>query len=157
AVALLASGQSSTLTGTLAGQVVMEGFLHLRLRPWVRRLVTRCIALLPALVVIALVGHEPAAAPAPGPGRPAPPAAEAAAPAPPDTPAPEEEKARTVDEDLLNLLILTQVVLSLQLPFAVVPLVQFTSDRRRMGAFASRSWLRGLAWACAAVIIGLNV
>jgi manganese transport protein len=156
AVALLASGQSSTLTGTLAGQVVMEGFLHLRLRPWVRRLVTRCLALLPALVVIALVGHEPAAPSAPDAAGPAPAGVEAAAPAPPDAAAAEGERTRTVDEDLLELLVLTQVVLSLQLPFAVVPLVQFTSDPRRMGAFANRRWLQGLAWACAAVIVGLN-
>jgi manganese transport protein len=156
AVALLASGQSSTLTGTLAGQVVMEGFLHLRLRPWVRRLVTRCLALLPALAVIALVGHEPAAPSAADAAGTGPAGAEAAAPAPPDTPTAEGERGRTVDRDLLDLLVLTQVVLSLQLPFAVVPLVQFTSDPRRMGAFASRRWLQGLAWACAAVIVGLN-
>jgi manganese transport protein len=137
AVALLASGQSSTLTGTLAGQVVMEGFLHLRLRPWVRRMMTRCVALVPALLVIALVSHGPAP--------------DAGAQAGSDA-----EPARSVDEALLQLLVLTQVVLSLQLPFAVIPLVQFTSDPRRMGAFANRRWLRGLAWACVAVIVSLN-
>jgi manganese transport protein len=125
AVALLASGQSSTLTGTLAGQVVMEGFLHLRLRPWVRRLVTRMLALLPALVVIALIGHG--------------------------------EGSASLDQNLVQLLVLSQAILSLQLPFAIVPLVQFTSDQRRMGAFASRGWLRALAIACAMVIVGLNM
>jgi manganese transport protein len=135
AVALLASGQSSTLTGTLAGQVVMEGFLHLRLRPWVRRLVTRAVALVPALVVVVLFGGGQVVGPPPGAGEPAP---------------------RVVDERLLQLLVLSQAVLSLQLPFAVIPLVQFTSDRRRMGEFASAPWLKGLAWACAAVIVGLN-
>jgi manganese transport protein len=130
AVALLASGQSSTLTGTLAGQVVMEGFVHLRVRPWVRRLVTRALAIVPALLVIALASHWAAA--------------EA------------EDAAREVDERLLQLLVLSQAVLSFQLPFAIVPLVQFTADRRRMGPFASRGWLRALAWACAAAVIGLN-
>ncbi len=123
AVALLASGQSSTLTGTLAGQVVMEGFVHLRIRPWVRRLLTRCAALLPALVVLWLVSDDAAAS----------------------------------DKDLLSMLILSQVVLSFQLPFAIVPLVQFTSDRQRMGTFASAVWLKVLAWLCAAVVLGLNV
>jgi manganese transport protein len=134
AVALLASGQSSTLTGTLAGQVVMEGFLHLRLRPWVRRLVTRALALLPALAVVLLYERTGAGA----------------------APAPAGETARPVDAGLLQLLILSQVILSLQLPFAVVPLVQLTGDRRRMGTFASGLWLKVLAWACAAVIFGLN-
>jgi manganese transport protein len=129
ALALLASGQSSTLTGTLAGQVVMEGFVHLRLRPWVRRLVTRSLALLPAVLVLALFS----------------------APA-----APAGEQAPSVDEHLLQLLVLSQVVLSLQLPFAVIPLVQFTADRRRMGEFANPGWLRVLAWACAGVIVMLN-
>jgi manganese transport protein len=150
AVALLASGQSSTLTGTLAGQVVMEGFVHLRLRPWVRRLVTRCVALVPALLVVALVGRGPAP-------RPSAVAADPAAVAPADTDAERDgERTRDVDQDLLQLLVLTQVVLSLQLPFAVVPLVQFTGDAGRMGPFANPGWLRGLAWACAAVIVGLN-
>jgi manganese transport protein len=124
AVALLASGQSSTLTGTLAGQVVMEGFVRLRIRPWLRRLLTRSLALVPALLVIAWAGSagEPGA----------------------------------VDEDLMNLLVLSQAVLSFQLPFAIVPLVQFTSDRQRMGVFASKLWLKSLAWACAAIVVGLN-
>jgi manganese transport protein len=135
AVALLASGQSSTLTGTLAGQVVMEGFLQLRLRPWVRRLVTRAVALLPALVVVVLFGENSAA-----------PALDEAGQAVP----------RLIDERLLQLLILSQAVLSLQLPFAVVPLVQFTSDRRRMGDFASGNWLKVLAWTCAGIIVILN-
>src|SRR5207237_4162352 len=124
AVALLASGQSSTLTGTLAGQVVMEGFVQLRVRPWVRRLVTRLAALLPALLVVGLVGlDEPGA----------------------------------VDGWLLWLLVLSQVILSFQLPFAIVPLVQFTGDRRRMGEFASGAVLKALAWACVAAVVALNV
>jgi manganese transport protein len=118
AVALLASGQSSTLTGTLAGQVVMEGFVHLRVRPWVRRLVTRLAAILPALLVLSLVGND--------------------------------------EPILLQLLVLSQAILSFQLPFAILPLVQFTSDRRRMGAFASGSVLKACAWACAALVVGLN-
>jgi manganese transport protein len=130
AVALLASGQSSTLTGTLAGQVVMEGFVHLRVRPWARRLVTRLLAIVPALVVIALAG--PGAA---GRG--------------------ESEKVYT-DERLMQLLVLSQAVLSFQLPFAIVPLVQFTGDRRRMGPYANGGWMRAAAWACAAVVVALN-
>jgi manganese transport protein len=112
----LASGQSSTLTGTLAGQVVMEGFLHLRLRPWVRRLLTRLLAIVPAVAVIAVAGSGA----------------------------------------LTDLLVFSQVILSLQLPFAVVPLVQFTSQPLRMRAFVSAGWLRVLGWAAAAIIIGLN-
>jgi manganese transport protein len=123
AVGLLASGQSSTLTGTLAGQVVMEGFVQLRLRPWLRRLLTRSLAIMPALLVIALAGSG---------------------------------TSEEVDGRLLELLVLSQALLSFQLPFAIVPLVQFTSDRRRMGSFASRSWLRGLAWSCAAIVVALN-
>jgi len=115
-VALLASGQNSTLTGTLAGQIVMEGFLSLRLRPWLRRLLTRLVAIVPALVVALLYGQ------------------------------------RGVGE----LLILSQVILSIQLPFAVVPLVRFTGDRLKMGEFANRRWLQVAAWATAAAIIGLN-
>jgi manganese transport protein len=130
AVALLASGQSSTLTGTLAGQVVMEGFVHLRVRPWARRLVTRLLAIVPALVVIALAGEEAAS---------------------------HGESAKVyADERLLQLLVLSQAVLSFQLPFAIVPLVQFTSDRRRMGRYANGGWLRAGAWACAAVVVALN-
>ena len=116
AVALLAAGQNSTLTGTLAGQIVMEGFLNLRLKPWVRRLVTRLIAIVPALIVAILYG----------------------------------EKGTT------DLLVLSQVILSLQLSFAVVPLVQFTGDRLKMGRFVNPGWVRYLAWGVAGLIIGLN-
>lgn len=127
AVALLASGQSSTVTGTLAGQVVMEGFVRLRLRPWVRRLVTRSLAIVPALVVISVarahMGEDPT----------------------------EQDKL------LMDLLVLSQAILSFQLPFAIVPLVQFTGERRRMGDFASGLTLKALAWSCAVVVVGLNV
>ena len=116
AIALLCSGQSSTLTGTLAGQVVMEGFLQIRLRPWVRRLITRSIAIVPAVIVILIAG----------------------------------------DGGTYKLLIASQVILSLQLPFAVIPLIQFTSDRKRMGEFASPRWVAVLAWIVAAIIIALN-
>ncbi|MGB8956722.1 MAG: Nramp family divalent metal transporter [Tumebacillaceae bacterium] len=115
-VALLASGQNSTLTGTLAGQIVMEGFLNFRLKPWLRRLITRLIAIIPAVIVTALYGAKGTA----------------------------------------DLLILSQVILSLQLSFAVVPLVQFTSDKRKMGEFANPLWLKILAWTVAVVIMGLN-
>jgi manganese transport protein len=117
AVALLASGQNSTITGTLAGQIVMEGFLNIRLRPWLRRLITRLIAIIPAVIVTILYGEKGAGA----------------------------------------LLILSQVILSLQLSFAVVPLVHFTSQRSKMGGFVNRPWLAATAWAVAAAIIGLNV
>lgn len=117
AVALLASGQNSTITGTLAGQIVMEGFLDIRLPAWLRRLITRLIAIVPAVIVTALYGEH-------GTG---------------------------------VLLILSQVILSLQLSFAVVPLVLFTGQRRKMGEFANSRPLAALAWAVAAVIIGLNV
>jgi manganese transport protein len=117
AIALLAAGQSSTITGTLSGQIVMEGFLNMRLRPWLRRLLTRGIALIPAVAVIALAG----------------------------------------DGGLFRLLILSQVVLSLQLPFAVIPLIHFTSDPRKMGIFANRAWVKTAAWIIAAVIVGLNL
>ena len=116
AIALLASGQSSTLTGTYAGQIVMEGFLHLRLRPWLRRLLTRSVAIIPAVIVVSSSGEQ----------------------------------------GTYQLLILSQVVLSMQLPFAVIPLIRFTSDRSRMGEFASALWVKVLAWVCAAVILGLN-
>jgi manganese transport protein len=116
AVALLCSGQNSTLTGTLAGQIVMEGFLHLRLKPWMRRMVTRSLAIVPAALVIGFAG----------------------------------EKAAT------GLLILSQVVLSFQLPFAVVPLVQFTGEREKMGEFTNKPWVVVLAWVMAAAIILLN-
>jgi manganese transport protein len=124
AVALLASGQSSTLTGTLAGQVVMEGFIQLRLRPWMRRLLTRLAAIVPAVLVLSLASAG---------------------------------QAELIDERLLQLLVFSQAVLSFQLPFAIIPLVQFTSDRRRMGDFASPPWLKALAWLCALIVIGLNV
>ena len=117
AIALLCCGLNSTVTATLAGQAVMEGFLDMRLPPWLRRLVTRAIAILPAAAVTMLYGSE-------GTGR---------------------------------LLILTQVVLSLQLSFAVVPLVLFTTDRRKMGALVAPPWLAGLAVLVALSIIGLNL
>jgi manganese transport protein len=126
AVALLASGQSSTLTGTLAGQVVMEGFVRLRLRPWMRRLLTRLAAIVPALLVLSLASAG-------------------------------AEAEGTVDERLLQLLVLSQAILSFQLPFAIIPLVQFTSDRRRMGDFANSTWMKGLAWLCAAIVVSLNI
>src|SRR5258705_7275223 len=113
---LLASGQNSTLTGTLAGQIVMEGFLNLRLKPWLRRLITRVLAILPAVIVIGLYGEG----------------------------------------KVTSLLILSQVVLSFQLPFAVIPLVQFTNDRAKMGAFANSRFTSILAWAVAAAILGFN-
>jgi manganese transport protein len=116
AVALLCSGQNATLTGTLAGQIVMEGFLNIRLRPWLRRLITRLIAIVPAVIVVLLYGERGA-----GP-----------------------------------LLILSQVILSLQLSFAVFPLVMFTGDRRKMGEFASPLWVKLLAWPVAVVIAALN-
>ncbi|MGA9172434.1 MAG: Nramp family divalent metal transporter [Thermoactinomyces sp.] len=116
-VALLASGQNSTLTGTLAGQIVMEGFLDLRLKPWLRRLITRLIAIIPAVIMIALYGAKGA----------------------------------------MNLLILSQVILSLQLPFAIVPLIQFTGDREKMGKFANPPCLQILAWIVAALIIAFNL
>ncbi|MFQ5678957.1 MAG: Nramp family divalent metal transporter [Gemmatimonadota bacterium] len=117
ALALLAAGQSSTLTGTLSGQIVMEGFLNIRLRPWLRRLVTRGIALVPAVVVIAVMGAE----------------------------------------GTYRLLILSQVVLSMQLPFATIPLIHFTSDRRKMGVFSNPRWVKTLAWIVAGVIVALNL
>jgi manganese transport protein len=123
AIALLASGQSSTLTGTLAGQVVMEGFVHMRLRPWVRRMLTRSVALVPALLVIQFFARDD------GSGQ---------------------------SGALMDLLVLSQVVLSLQLPFAVIPLIQFTSDPERMGPFANRLTVRTLSWASAAVIVAFN-
>jgi manganese transport protein len=126
ALALLASGQSSTLTGTLAGQVVMEGFIRLRIRPWARRLLTRSLAIVPALFAVALSSNEQVLG------------------------------ETVVNERLMTLLVLSQVVLSFQLPFAIIPLVQFTSDRRLMGDFASRAWVKALAWCCAALVIGLN-
>ena len=116
-IALLASGQSSTLTGTISGQVVMEGFLNLKMRPWIRRMLTRGIALLPAVIVIAASGNK----------------------------------------GTYQLLILSQVILSLQLPFAVIPLIHFTSDRLKMGALANGAILRTAAWATAVFIVALNL
>lgn len=116
ALALLASGQNSTLTGTLAGQIVMEGFLNLRLRPWLRRLITRLIAIVPAVICTAMYGESGTA----------------------------------------KLLVFSQVILSLQLPFAVVPLIMFTSDRAKMGQFANPPWIKILAWVVATIIIILN-
>ena len=116
AIALLASGQNSTLTGTLAGQIVMEGFLQIRLKPWLRRLLTRLVAIVPALLTILFW----------------------------------DEGSTT------NLLILSQVILSLQLSFAVIPLVMFTSDRRLMGEFVNPRWLKILAYAVSTIIVGLN-
>jgi manganese transport protein len=117
AVALLCSGQSSTLTGTLAGQIVMEGFLDFRMRPWLRRLITRTIAIIPAALVVYISG----------------------------------------DKGTYQLLILSQVILSMQLPFAVIPLIHFTSDRRRMGAFANKLWIQLISWAAAVLILALNI
>jgi manganese transport protein len=116
ACALLASGQNSTLTGTLAGQIVMQGFLDLRLKPWLRRLITRVMAIVPAVIVIGLYGEG----------------------------------------KVTSLLILSQVVLSFQLPFAVIPLVQFTNDHAKMGAFANSRFTSILAWTVAAAILGFN-
>jgi len=116
AVALISAGQSSTLTGTLAGQIVMEGFLHFKMRPVLRRLLTRLMAVIPAVVVIAWKG----------------------------------------DEGSYDLLILSQVILSLQLPFAVIPLIKVTSSKRVMGAFVSRPWVQVLAWVAAAIVVMLN-
>lgn len=117
ALALLASGQNSTLTGTLAGQIVMEGFLNIRLRPWLRRLITRAIAIVPAVCVIGYFGES-----------------------------------KTTD-----LLIWSQVILSMQLSFAVIPLVMFTSDRAKMGEFANPLWIKLLAWPVALIIVVLNL
>ncbi len=117
AVALLASGQNSTLTGTLAGQIVMEGFMNIRLRPWLRRLITRGLAVIPAAIVAGVYGESGTA----------------------------------------KLLVFSQVVLSLQLPFAVVPLVLFTSQREKMGEFVNPTWVKLLAWVTTAVIVALNV
>jgi manganese transport protein len=117
ALALLASGQNSTLTGTLAGQIVMEGFLNIRIRPWLRRLITRLIAIIPAVIVSVIAGESGTA----------------------------------------KLLILSQVILSLQLSFAVFPLVMFTSSKLKMGEFVNPTWLKVLAFSVATVIASLNV
>ena len=116
ALALLASGQNSTITGTLAGQIVMEGFLNIRIRPWLRRLITRLIAIVPAALTAIFFGESGTA----------------------------------------KLLILSQVILSLQLSFAVFPLVQFTSDRAKMGEFVNSGWLKALAYCVAVAIACFN-
>jgi manganese transport protein len=116
AIALLASGQNSTLTGTLAGQIVMEGFLNIRLKPWLRRLITRLIAIIPAVIVTIISGESGTA----------------------------------------KLLVLSQVILSLQLSFAVFPLVMFTSDKLKMGEFVNPLWIKILAWIVAVIIASLN-
>jgi manganese transport protein len=116
AIALLASGQNSSITGTLAGQVVMEGFIHIRLEPWLRRMITRTLAIIPTIIVVAFTGER----------------------------------------GTEKLLLLSQVILSLQLSFAVVPLVIFTGSRKKMGEFVNGPWLQGLAWLVAALIAGLN-
>jgi manganese transport protein len=117
AVALLCSGQSSTLTGTLAGQIVMEGFLNLRMSPWLRRLITRMLAIVPAAITVYISGAS----------------------------------------GTYQLLILSQVILSMQLPFAVIPLIHFTNSRERMGEFANRGWVQLLAWMAAVLILALNI
>ncbi|MGE3295024.1 MAG: divalent metal cation transporter, partial [Geminicoccaceae bacterium] len=117
ALALLASGQNSTITATLAGQIVLEGFLRLRMAPWLRRIITRLIAVVPVVIVAWLYGESGTA----------------------------------------QMLILSQVVLSLQLPFAVVPLVRFTTDRKLMGALVAPRWIGALAWTVAVIIIALNM
>ncbi|QEC52659.1 manganese transport protein [Anseongella ginsenosidimutans] len=117
AIALIAAGQSSTITGTLAGQIVMEGYLNLRIRPWLRRLLTRLLAIIPAFFTILYFGEDA----------------------------------------LGNLLVLSQVVLSLQLGFAVIPLIHFNSDRVRMGEYTIKTWVKVLAWSAAIIIVGLNV
>jgi manganese transport protein len=116
AIALIAAGQSSTLTGTLSGQIVMEGYLNLRIQPWLRRLITRLIAIVPAFVVISIYGEQATG----------------------------------------DLLILSQVILSMQLGFAIVPLIHLTSDKRKMGEFANKTWVNVLAWIIAGIIIFLN-
>jgi manganese transport protein len=116
AISLLASGQNATLTGTMAGQIVMEGFLNIRLRPWVRRLLTRLVAIIPAVIVASLYGER----------------------------------------GIGSLLILSQVILSLQLSFAVVPLIMFTSDKSKMGQYVNSFWLKITSWAVAIIIIALN-
>jgi len=117
AVALLFAGQNATLTGTLAGQIVMEGFLNIRLRPWLRRLITRLVAIVPALITVILYGER-------GTGQ---------------------------------LIVLSQVILSLQLPFAVFPLIIFTGDKSKMGELVAPMWMRALAWPVAVIIAALNV
>ena len=116
AIALLAAGQNSTLTGTMAGQIVMEGFLQMRMKPWIRRLMTRSLALIPALVVVWYMGER----------------------------------------GMNQLLLASQVVLSMQLSFAVIPLVTFTSDRKKMGVFVNSFTMKIVAWSVMLVILVLN-
>lgn len=117
AVALIAAGQSSTLTGTLSGQIVMEGYLNIRLQPWLRRLITRLIAIIPAFITILYLGERSTG----------------------------------------DLLVLSQVILSLQLGFAVIPLIHFTSDKKKMGDFVIKPWVKVCAWITAGIIVSLNV
>ncbi len=117
AVALIAAGQSSTITGTLAGQIVMEGYLRLRLNPWLRRLITRLIAIVPAVLVIGIYG----------------------------------------DDKVDDLLVFSQVILSLQLGFAVIPLIHFVSDKETMGSFVIKPWVKVAAWTVACILVFLNV
>jgi manganese transport protein len=117
AIALLASGQNATLTGTLAGQIVMEGFMNFRMKPWARRMVTRCLAIIPAVIIIGIYGES----------------------------------------KTTQLLVASQVCLSMQLGFAVWPLVKFTSDKQKMGEFVNPLWIKLLGWTAAVVIIGLNL
>jgi manganese transport protein len=117
AIALLASGQNSTLTGTLAGQIVMEGFLNLRLKPWLRRMITRFIAIIPAFIVTIVYGEK----------------------------------------GIASLLVLSQVILSLQLSFAVIPLILFTNDKRKMGSFVNSPFTKVLVWIVAGIILSLNL
>lgn len=116
AIALIAAGQSSTLTGTLSGQIVMEGYLNLRMQPWLRRLVTRLVAIIPAVITLLIFGES----------------------------------------KMENLLILSQVILSLQLGFAVIPLIHFVSNKKLMGEFVATKWLIIPAWISASIIVGLN-
>ncbi len=116
AIALIAAGQSSTLTGTLSGQIVMEGYLNLRIQPWLRRLITRLIAIIPAFITIYVFGESATG----------------------------------------KLLILSQVILSMQLGFAIIPLIHLTSDKKQMGEFANKKWVVTCAWAIALIIVGLN-
>lgn len=116
-IALVAAGQSSTITGTLAGQIVMEGYLNLRIAPWLRRLITRLIAIIPAIIVILIYGES----------------------------------------ETGSMLIFSQVVLSLQLGFAIIPLIHFTSDKEKMGIFAIKPWIKIAAWIIAGIIVSLNV
>ena len=117
AIALLASGQNSTLTGTLAGQIVMEGFLNFRIVPWLRRVITRGVAIIPAVLVIGIFGEQ-----------------------------------KTTE-----LLVASQVVLSMQLGFAVWPLMRFTGEKKKMGEFANGLWIKLLGWTTTLIIITLNV